>query len=90
MGYHYAALKDWKSAIAQLQPSVDVLEKTNSPYRASFMLLLGQSYHQLQDLDKAKEYYDKVLAIDPENAGAKQGLDYLKGAPPAGEKKHRK
>ncbi|HET6400997.1 MAG TPA: tetratricopeptide repeat protein [Candidatus Kapabacteria bacterium] len=89
MGYHYAALKDWKTAVEQLQPSVDVLEKTNSPYRVSFTLLLAQSYHQLQDLDKAKKYYDEVLKLDPDNAGAKQGLEYLKAAPTP-EKKHRK
>jgi tetratricopeptide (TPR) repeat protein len=52
-------------------------------------LLLAQSYHQLQELDKAKKYYDEVLKLDPENAGAKQGLEYLKAAP-VPEKKHRK
>ena len=89
MGYHYAALKDWKSSIEHLQPSVDALENTNSPYRVSFMLLLGQSYHQLQQLDKAKEYYEKVLKLDPENAGAKQGLDYIKGSPAEGKKRRK-
>ncbi|MFI5201893.1 MAG: tetratricopeptide repeat protein [Candidatus Kapaibacterium sp.] len=89
IGYHFAANKDWKATIEHLQPAVDVLETTNSPYRVSFTLLLAQSYHQLQDFEKAKKYYEEVLKLDPENAGAKQGLEYLKAAP-APEKKHRK
>ncbi len=90
IAYHYAANKDWKSTVEHLQPAVDALENTTSPYRVSFTLLLAQSYHQLQQFDQAKKYYDAVLKLDPDNAGAKQGLDYLKGAAPAPEKKHRK
>ena len=89
IAYHYAANKDWKVAVEHLQPAVTTLESTNSPYRVSFTLLLAQSYHQLQDLDKAKKYYDEVLKLDPENAGAKQGLEYLSAAP-VPVKKHRK
>jgi tetratricopeptide (TPR) repeat protein len=86
VAFHYAALKEWKTAVEHLAPVVDALETTTSPYRVSFTLLLAQSYHQLHELDKAKKYYDKTLELDPNNEGAKQGLDYLKQAP-SGKKK---
>ena len=81
IAYHYGAQKDWKSTVEHLAPAVTTLEPTNSPYRVSFTLLLAESYLQLKDLDKAKKYYEEVLKLDPNNAGAKQGLDYLNAAP---------
>ena len=74
VAYHYAALKEWKTAIEHLAPAVEALETTTSPYRVSFTLLLAQSYHQEHELDKAKKYYDETLKLDPNNEGAKQGL----------------
>jgi tetratricopeptide (TPR) repeat protein len=78
IGYHYAALKEWKSAIEHLEPAVTALAETTSPYRVSFTLLLAQSYHQLHEFDKAKKYYNETLKLDPNKDGAKQGLEYLK------------
>jgi tetratricopeptide (TPR) repeat protein len=84
LAYNAASKKDWKKVVEILEPAVKVLEASKSPYSVSFMLLLGQSYHQNHELDKAKEYYKKVLALDPENKGAKEGLEFLKQ--PAGKK----
>ena len=86
IAFHYAALKEWKTAIEHLASAVEVLENTNSPYLVSFTLLLAQSYHQEHDLEKAKKYYEKTLKLDPNNEGAKQGLEYLKQTP-TGKKK---
>ncbi len=83
ISFHYAARKEWKTAVEHLAPAVEALESTTSPYRVSFTLLLAQSYHQLHELDKAKRYYDETLKLDPNNEGAKQGLDYLKQSAPA-------
>jgi tetratricopeptide (TPR) repeat protein len=86
ISFHYAARKEWKTVVEHLAPAVETLETTTSPYRISFTLLLAQSYHQLHELDKAKKYYDETLKLDPNNEGAKQGLDYLKQTP-SGKKK---
>ncbi len=86
IAFHYAANKEWKTVVEHLAPAVEALETTTSPYRVSFTLLLAQSYHQLHELDKAKKYYDETLKLDPNNEGAKQGLDYLKQTP-TGKKK---
>jgi tetratricopeptide (TPR) repeat protein len=76
-GYYYATKKDWKKAVDVLEKAVKGLEATKSAYRESFMLLLAQSYHQLMNVKKADEYYNRVLAINPNNKDAKQGLELL-------------
>jgi len=81
LGYHYAAKKDWQKSIDHAEVAVKSLESTTSPFRVSFNLLLGQAYHQLHKFDDAKKYYKKTLELDPANKGAKEGLDYLAGAP---------
>ncbi len=86
ISFHYAARKEWKTAVDHLAPAVEKLEPTTSPYRVSFTLLLAQSYHQLHEFDKAKKYYEKTLELDPNNEAAKQGLEYLKQSAP-GKKK---
>jgi tetratricopeptide (TPR) repeat protein len=78
LSYHAAANKDWKKVVEILAPAVQILEAGKSPYLVSFMLLLGQSYHQIQNLELAKKYYTKVIELDPENKGAKEGLEFLK------------
>ncbi len=83
IAYHYAALKDWKAAVEHFEPAVTTLEASNSPYLTSYTLVLAQSYHQLHQFDKAKKYYEKVLKLDPNNEGAKQGLEYLKQSAPS-------
>ena len=90
IGYHYASLKDWKETVEHLAPAVQTLETGKSPYLESFTLLLAQSYHQIQELKKAKEYYNKTLAINPNSEGAKKGLEYLAQAPAPEEKPTKK
>jgi len=60
LSYHDASKKEWKKVVERLGPAVTTLEAGNSPYRVSFMLLLGESYHQLHEFGKAKEYYEKT------------------------------
>jgi len=85
-GYHFAALKDYQKAVDHLAPAVTTLESSKSAFLPSFTLVLAESYHQLHQLEKAKEYYEKVLKLDPNNEGAKKGLEYLK-QPAAPEEK---
>lgn len=87
MGYHFASIKEWQATIDHLSIAVKTLETGKSPYLVSFTYLLGSAYHQLHELAKAKEYYDKTLALDPNNEGAKKGLEYLKQAPASQEEK---
>jgi tetratricopeptide (TPR) repeat protein len=89
-GYHYAALKDWQKTVEHLAPSVKTLESTKSAFLPSFTLVLAESYHQLHEFDKAKEYYEKELKLDPDNEGAKKGLEYLKQPVPSEEKSPKK
>ncbi len=83
MGYDFAAKKDWQGAVDHLEPAIAVLEGKSSQFLPSFELLLAQSYHQLHQFTKAKEWYEKVLKLDPENKDAKQGLEYLKQTAPS-------
>lgn len=76
-GYYHATHKDWKKAVDVLEKAVKCLESTKSAYRESFNLLLAQSYHQLMNVKKAEEYYNRVLALNPNNKDAKQGLELL-------------
>ncbi len=82
MAYDYAAHQDWQGAADYLEPAIKVLEGKSSEFLPSFELLLAQSYGQLREFAKAKEWYEKVLKLDPNNEDAKKGLDYLKQATP--------
>jgi len=86
MAYDFAAQKDWQGVIDHLLPAVEALEGKSSQFLPSFELLLAQSYHQLHEFAKAKEWYEKVLKLDPDNKGAKDGLDYLKQSGSPGKK----
>lgn len=87
VAYHYGAKKDWAKVAEHMEQAVKGLENSKSAFLPQFELVLGQSYHQLHEFGKAKEYYEKVLKIDPENKGAKEGLDYLKQSGGAGDEK---
>ncbi len=76
--YHYGAKKDWQKASEHLEEAVKPLEGGKSPFLLNFELLLAQSYHQLHEIEKAKLWYEKVLKLDPENKGAKEGLDFIR------------
>ena len=39
---------------------------------------LAYYYIQIKDFEQSKIYWNKNLAIDPENATAKQALDWIK------------
>jgi tetratricopeptide (TPR) repeat protein len=86
LSYHFAAKKEWKTVVGILDSSVTELEQTKSPYRTTFTLLLGQSYLQLHESDKAKKYFNKVLELDPDNKGAEEGLEFLKQPASSGKK----
>jgi tetratricopeptide (TPR) repeat protein len=48
-----------------------------NPKEVAFYLLAGQIYESKQDWDKAKDQYQKVLAIQPENPLASNNLAYV-------------
>jgi len=80
MGYHEAAHKEWAKSAEHLEIAVKSLEGSKSPFLPNFELLLAQSYHQQHEFAKARHWYEEVLKLDPNNKGAKEGLEYLKGA----------
>ncbi len=44
------------------------------------LLMRGQGYHDLGDYDSAHHEFNRVLAIDPYNQGARSGIDMAKRA----------
>ena len=62
-------LKDWKSAIAELNAMIDAGVQHADVYN-----LLGFSLRKSGDLDTAYTFYRKALDFDPEHKGA---LEYL-------------
>ncbi|MDP4199869.1 MAG: tetratricopeptide repeat protein [Bacteroidota bacterium] len=81
MAYHFGAHKDWAKAATHLEDAVKPLEGGKSPFLMNFELLLAQSYHQQHEIEKAKVWYEKVLKLDPDNKGAKEGLEFIRQAP---------
>lgn len=88
IGYHYFQSKEWKKAIDHTEPAIKILEPANSQYLPIFESIVAAAYVQIQDLPKAKSYYEKVLKIDSNNDDAKKGLEYI-NANEGSSKKHK-
>ncbi|HWF44543.1 MAG TPA: tetratricopeptide repeat protein [Candidatus Kapabacteria bacterium] len=78
IGYHYFALKEWQKTLDEDGPAIRALETGKSPFLLNFELLEAQAYVQMQDIDKAEEYTNKALKLDPENKSAKEILEYIR------------
>lgn len=62
----------YSSSIVYLWQAVTCL-----PRHEQFNLWLAQAFHKSEQLESARKYYNKVLAINPANKDAKQGLEIL-------------
>lgn len=51
-----------------------LLAENKNPHNVELLLKVGQIYYQLDDRDKADEYWERVLARDPNNIEAKNHL----------------
>lgn len=68
LGYCYVALAEPKNAIPYLERAVQCSAKD-----VDYLFNLASAYHMDNQTDKANEYYNKVLDIDPNHKGAKEG-----------------
>ena len=53
-----------------------LLAESQHPHNVELLLKIGQIYYQLDDRDKADEYWERVLARDPRNVEAKNHLNH--------------
>jgi tetratricopeptide (TPR) repeat protein len=74
LGYFRLQRKDNAGAIERLEESVGINSK-----EVGALLLLSQGYHNSGNRGKAAENYRRVLALDPGNADARNGLKILEG-----------
>lgn len=72
LGYRSLLAKDWSQAIKWLERSASLNDKD-----VHTLVWLGQGYQNSGNKGKATETYRRVLAIEPNNADAKNGLKVL-------------
>jgi tetratricopeptide (TPR) repeat protein len=72
LGYRSLLAKDWSQAIKWLERSASVNDTD-----VQTLVWLGQGYQNSGNRGKATEIYRRVLAIEPNNAAAKNGLKVL-------------
>jgi tetratricopeptide (TPR) repeat protein len=73
IGLHdYLMKKDWKGAIAVLEKALAI-----DPVNKQTLIWLGQAYQNAGERDKALDFYKKVLAIDPNEPNATNGIKSL-------------
>ena len=81
IGYEQLKKKDWMGAIFWLEKSVAI-----DPANKQSLIWIGQAYQNAGNREKALEYYNKVLAIDPNEPNANKGKQTLLKAPAGGTK----
>ncbi len=68
IGAWYSAREDYKHSLEFLIPAMNTLKTTGDTLRLrSLYSTLGVMYTNLQSFEKAKSYYDQILAITPES-----------------------
>ncbi len=72
LGYRALLEKDWSRAIGLLERSASLNDKD-----VHTLVWLGQGYQNSGNKGKAIEAYRRVLALEPENADARNGLKVL-------------
>ncbi len=72
LGDYYVGKKQYKSALTALEPVIAV-----QPQYADLQYLAGYSCEQLGITETAITYYRGALSYDPDDQGAKDGLDRL-------------
>jgi tetratricopeptide (TPR) repeat protein len=74
LGYYRLLRKEYAGAIEFLEQSASI-----SPKDAGTLLWLAQGYQNSGNRGRAAENYRRVLALDPGNADARNGLKILEG-----------
>jgi Tfp pilus assembly protein PilF len=72
LGFYRLLKKQWAAATPLLRQAV-----TLDPADTQAWLWLGQGYQNAGNRPKASESYQRVLALDPKNALARNGLKSL-------------
>lgn len=65
-GFSGFQLTKYEQAKKSLEFGYNILPK-NDKLQADFLTFLGESYYNLGEKDKAYEYFDKLISIDPNN-----------------------
>jgi len=68
VGYCYVVLREPQKAIPQLEKAIKCDAKN-----IDYLYNLASSYHLDNQMELANEYYKKVLDINPNHKGAKEG-----------------
>jgi stress-induced-phosphoprotein 1 len=71
----YASLKDYKLALEDAEKTVELKSDWAKGYSRK-----GAALYGLENYDEAVAVYEKGLALDPENALLKRGLEDVKNA----------
>lgn len=71
----YSRLKRWKDAEESIQKAIQLTTKPEEKTYALF--LAGSIYERQKKYDQAEDYFRKVIADDPRNAGALNYLGYM-------------
>jgi tetratricopeptide (TPR) repeat protein len=69
LGYCYLAQREPVDAVLYLERAVKC-----DPKNAEYLFNLASAYHLDNRLEQANEYYKKVLELDPNHKGAKEGV----------------
>ena len=77
LGYSLLMLKRHSDAIPYLSSAVICAPKLAPQSNVQFHLWLAQAFALSGQKSKAKQWYNKVLLLDPRNADAKKGLELL-------------
>ncbi|CAM1354446.1 tetratricopeptide repeat protein [Tenacibaculum insulae] len=72
LGYRYLRAKQYEKAIAVFKINIELYPKSSNTYDST-----GDAYLKTKDTVSAITYYQKALAINPENRSAKRTLTKL-------------
>jgi tetratricopeptide (TPR) repeat protein len=73
VGVVYLLQKNWPDAIPPLERASQI-----EPEHIQGLIWLAQAYSNSGEIDKAKATFNKVFDIDPNNAQAAQGMNYIR------------
>jgi tetratricopeptide (TPR) repeat protein len=75
-GVAHMQLKDYQAAASSMEYALALTTTDDDDIREDLYALLGDTYHFLGNNSRSDEYYEKALAINPDNATALNNYSY--------------